>query len=102
MANAAVAVSSSGDNSIVSAPGAGKFIRVDGYVLKVKAAVDVKWKSGSTDLTGVMGLNSTDSGIAVSNAVQDGWFDCGINEALVLNLSGAVAVGGHVKYRVMG
>lgn len=102
MPNAAISASSAGANQILAAPGAGKYYRITGYVLKVKSANDVKFQSAATNLTGLMGLNSTDSGLVAPPNTPDGWFDTNNNEALNLNLSAATLVGGHVSYRVMG
>jgi hypothetical protein len=97
MPNAVVSAASSGANVVIAAV-TGKRIKVIAYVLKTKAAVDVKWQSAATDVTGLMGLNSTDSGIVVPPSELSGWWTGGVGEALNLNLSGAVAVGGHVTY----
>lgn len=92
--------STSGDRTIVSAPGSGKFIRVIGFFYKTGGAVELTWKSGSTAKTGAM--PDGDGGGLNSVYCPEGWFDCGDNEALVLNLSAAEQVGGLVMYRVMG
>lgn len=98
--SAPIAVSSSGDNTIVTAV-AGKKIRVLGYVLVANAAVNTKWKSGAgTDKTGLL-YNAANGGVSapvVGDPSEVFWFETAAGEALVLNLSGAVAVGGHVVY----
>lgn len=95
--SAAVAISSAGANAIVAAT-AGRKICVIGYVLMAAAAVNVKWQSASTDKTGL--LYPAANGGAVAGLAPDYkfWFECAEGEALNLNLSGAVAVGGHVTY----
>jgi hypothetical protein len=100
MASAAVSAASSGQNTVVAAPGAGKFIRVYGYVLVASSSVTAKWQSNTTDLTGAMSFTAN-SGVA-SGWARDGWFDCNTNEALKLNLGGALQVSGHVLYEVRG
>jgi hypothetical protein len=92
---AAVSASSSGDNAIVSAV-AGKRIRVLSYFVIANAAVNAKWRSASTDVTGLLYL-AANGGIAAS-AEGMGCFQTAVGEALNLNLSGAVAVGGHLTY----
>lgn len=99
--SAAIAASSSGDNTVVAAV-TGKKIRVLGYVLVANAAVNTKWKSGaSTDKTGLL-YNAANGGVSASVVADPGevfWFETTSGEALVLNLSAAVAVGGHVVYQ---
>jgi len=100
MANAVVNVSSSGDNTIISAPTAG-FIRVHGYVLLAANSVTVRWRDDNpTNYTGQMACGA--GGGAVAPDTRDGWFDLPVGKALVLNLSSAVAVAGHVKYSIQG
>lgn len=87
--------SSSGDNTIVALVASTK-IRVVSYVLSASAAVNAKWKSGaSTDKSGLIYMDAK-GGAQASH--QDGLLETAAGEALVLNLSGAVAVGGHVAY----
>jgi hypothetical protein len=50
---APIAASSSGDNPVVAAV-AGRSVRVLGYILSFSAAVNVKWRSGGTDLSGLL------------------------------------------------
>ena len=98
--SAAIAESASGANEVIAAV-AGKQIVVCGYVLVASAAVNAKWQSdGSpTDLTGL--LYMTGNGGAVAPFNQNGWFRTLINEALDLNLSAAVPVGGHLVYALV-
>lgn len=94
---AAVSVSSSGDNTIVSAV-SGKQI----YVLEVLLVSDaddvkIKFESGSTDLTGQMNLSKAGNGFFLPNS---GFPRLVTNtgEALVLNLDAAVTVAGYIQY----
>jgi hypothetical protein len=98
-ATAIVQVSATG--AIVAAV-AGQRITVWSYHLSFAGSVNVKWQDGaSTDLTGL------DYGAAniISNSPpvtdQQGksfLFRTSLGNALYLNLSGAVAVGGYVIY----
>lgn len=106
---AAIAASASGDNAVVAAPGTGKRIRVLSWILSFSGTVNAKWKSGaSTDLTGLF-YGSATAGVAFSaESPPPGpgnspvpQFRCAENEALNLNLSGAVAVGGYVLYEIV-
>lgn len=91
-----------GDNTIVAAI-LGRKIRVVNYTLISAGAVTVTWKSGAaTSISGPMPL-AANGGMAPSSSVLTpsgliGVFETNVNEALVLNLGGAVAVGGHLTY----
>lgn len=98
--SAAIAASSSGDNTIVVAV-AGKKIRVKAWELTngAASAQNAKWKSGaSTDLTGL--FYSTGIGPLGDQDAPTGdfVFETAVGQALVLNLSAATAVGGVVDY----
>ena len=96
--NAAIVASASGDNSVVAAV-ADKKINVLAYVLVAGGAVSVKWRRGTTDLTGALPL-AANGGLVVPAPGEDGecWFSTAKNEALQINLGAAIAVGGHVLY----
>jgi hypothetical protein len=95
---AAIAASSSGNNTIVAAV-ASKKIRVLAYNFMGNGAVNAKWQSGAsgTDLTGLKYIAAAGGGICAPYN-KDGWFETGSNTLLNLNLSGAVAVGGELTY----
>jgi hypothetical protein len=86
--------SSSGANQIVAAV-TSKHIRVLSFLISASAAVNGKWQSASTDITGLIYMDA--KGGATGDA-QDGLFETASGEALNLNLSGSVAVGGYVAY----
>lgn len=95
---AVIAASSSGDNTIVAADAAGRKIKVVSYALLASAAVTTKFKSGAaTDITGGFAL-AANGGVSCPGAPSAHLFETAANTALVLNLSGAIAVGGHVSY----
>lgn len=92
---AKIAAASSGANEVVAAV-TGKKIRVLGYLLSSAGTVNAKWQSASTDLTG---LHYTVANVQVPVAFSPvGHFETASGEALNLNLSGAVAVGGYLVY----
>lgn len=94
---ASIAVSSSGNNSVIAAV-SGKRFRVLGWYLTANAAVNAKFQSNSVDATGLM-YNAAQGDGLVAPFSQAGWFETlTANQALNLNLSGAVAVGGIVIY----
>lgn len=94
---AAVAASTSGDNTLVAAV-AGKAIRVVQIVLVAAGAVSARLESdaGGVALTGSMPLPET--GGFVLPFSEAGWVQTGEGELLNLELSGAVAVAGALSY----
>lgn len=93
---AAIAASSSGDNTVVAAV-TGKKIRVLGYRFSANGTVAAKWRSSTAgDISGLSYLVQYASAGASFSPV--GHFETTAGEGLVLNLDGAVAVGGHVSY----
>lgn len=88
----------SGDNSIISAPGAGNRIRVYEFQLQLEAdtATTVIVKSGSTSIRRVYMKAASDGIIWQWQLGQE--LVCGTNEALQINLSGANTVGYVVRY----
>lgn len=98
---AKVDTSTSGDNTIVAAE-AGRKIKLLSYVLVADGAVFVRWKSGaSTNLSGRLSLAANGGAVAPpANPDAGPWLETSAGEALVLNLSGAVEVGGHISYVV--
>lgn len=99
MATVAIVAASSGDNTLVAAV-TGKKIRVHGYELSASGAVNAKFRSGSTDITGLLYLAAAGSPSDAQDRYgdTDGLFETVAGAALVLNLSAAVAVGGWVDY----
>lgn len=88
--------SSSGNNEIVAAV-TGKKIRVIQWVVSPSDAVNFKWRSASTDLTGFHYAANAGNGVSEPwNPV--GYFETASDEALNLNLSAAEAVGGSLVY----
>jgi hypothetical protein len=100
MLSAPVNTATLGDNTIIAAPTGTSFIRVHGYVLDGGGTVNVTWKNGATALTGAMALAASVN--IVAPEAPDGWFDLSPTAALVLNLSAAVQVSGHVLYSIKG
>lgn len=101
---ATISTSASGDTTLVAAQ-PGRKIRVVSYTVIAAGDVSVKFKSGSTDITGAMPLTTnggaapSGSGLAPSGFA--GLFETASGEALVINLSAAVAVGGHLTYQAL-
>lgn len=94
---ALISTSMSGTSQVVAAV-ATKKIRVLTGFLVAAAAVSVKFQSAAipTDLTGAMPF-AANGGLAIPYT-ELGQFDTIAGEALSINLSGAVAVGGAITY----
>ncbi len=93
---AAISASSSGDNTVVAAV-TSKKIRVLRWSLSSNGSVNAKWKSATAgDITGLRYLTQYASAGGAYCPV--GLFETTAGEGLVLNLSGAVAVGGELTY----
>ncbi len=92
-----VVAASSGAATIIAAVG-GKQIRVLALQLIANAAVNVKWQSHvtPTDITGLAYLAANGGYVLPYNPV--GWFQTISGEALDINLSASVAVGGFITY----
>lgn len=90
-----IATSASGDATLVAATAAKKH-----YIWKLRlhaaAAVVITFKSAATSLPGPITFES--AGDVILDLDGEPWFACAINEALVINLSAAVAVSGALHY----
>ena len=91
----AISVSTLGDNSLVAADPSNK-IRVLSYVITASGSVNGKWRSGTTDISGLLYMTA-DTGASVAFSPV-GHFETAKNQALQLNLSAGTAVGGHLVY----
>lgn len=94
---AAIAASSSGDNTIVAAV-AGKVIRVIAGWWVSAGTVTTRWEDGAggTALSGQAALIANTGVVLPFNPV--GWFETSSNTLLNLELSGAVSVAGSITY----
>ena len=97
-----ISATASGDNTVVPAI-AGMRIRVLGYVAMAAGTVAATWKSDSTSLSGAMTIG-TGNGLSVQQSQSTAQSECAVIQtepgaALILNLSAAVAVGGHINYK---
>lgn len=91
-----------GANTVVAAV-SGKKLRVLGYSASATAAVTATWRSGATAISGPMAIGvagNVSVGLGASTFMNEfGVFETAVDEALVLNLSLATTVGGHLVYR---
>ncbi len=102
MAFAEISAANNGDNTIVSGV-TGKRIRVTGYLLVASGAVNAKWKSAGNDLSGAIPLAAQTvlpASVTPSfpGGASKGWLETNPGEDLILNLSGATLVAGHLSY----
>lgn len=102
---AKIDTATSGDNTIVAAI-PNREIRVINYTTIASGDVAIRWKSGaSTALSGAMALaangGAAPSGTGQSPSGHIGLFETAPGEALVLNLSAAVQVSGHLAYQII-
>lgn len=98
VSRATIAASSSGANTLVAAV-TGKKIKIINFIISASGAVNFKFQSHvtPTDITGLFYLAAAGSSIGASNDFV-GWGATLVGEALDINLSGAVAVGGVLHY----
>jgi len=92
---ATISATTSGDTQIVAAV-SGKRIRVIAYAVVASATVNIKFRSGTTDITGSMRV--VESG-GIAHAYDGGLFQTAVGQALNINLSANATVGGYVVYR---
>jgi|GEM_PF-1739613 len=98
-------ISSSGDNAIIAAPTTpGNFLAIDFISFMPTTAVEVQLKDGAmTAYGGPLPLDAKQP-LTWENASQDvnGVITLSPNTAFVINLGGAVQVGGLIRYREIG
>lgn len=96
-----ISISTSGDNTIIAAPGDGKYLMIDHINFIVSAGVTVQFKDGATNYGGAYPL-STDQAVVLENAMRNehGVITLSNNSAFVINLSGAVQTSGFIRYRI--
>jgi hypothetical protein len=96
---AKIVASASGATEIVAAVGSGdtaRKIRVVALSLMANGTVNAKFQSAATDLSGLDYLVGNGGKVLPYN--ECGWFETAPGEPLNINLSGSVAVGGHLTY----
>jgi hypothetical protein len=100
VAIAAITAAAAGDNAVVAAV-TGKKIRVRGFAVYngVATAQNAKWRSGTTDVTGLLYGAAAVGLIGQGQApAYDFLFETVAGQALNLNLSAATVTGGWVVY----
>ena len=100
---AIINISSSGDNTIIAAPGAGKYLAIDHINLIPTSAVTLTFKKDTTAISGPYPLDAKQT-MAIDNAMQaqKGVITCTDNTLFNINLGSTVQVGGFVRFRIVG
>lgn len=97
-------IATSGDNTIIAAPTtAGNYLAIDFISFMPTSGVTVQLKTGSTAYGGPLPLDAKQT-ITWENVTKHtkGVITCAPNQAFVINLGGAVQVGGLIRYREVG
>jgi len=92
---APINATTSGNTQVVGAV-SGKRIRVIAFAVVANATVNIKFQSGTTDITGSMRVVE---GGGIAHAYDGGLFQTAVGQALNINLSANATVGGYVVYR---
>jgi len=92
---APINATNSGNTQVVGAV-SGKRIRVIAFAVIANATVNIKFQSGTTDITGSMRIVE---GGGIAHAYDGGLFQTAVGQALNINLSANATVGGYVVYR---
>jgi hypothetical protein len=92
---APINATNSGNTQVVGAV-SGKRIRVIAFAVIASATVNIKFQSGTTDITGSMRVVE---GGGIAHAYDGGLFQTAVNQPLNINLSTNATVGGYVVYR---
>ena len=94
---AQINATSSGDTQVVAAV-SGRRIVVVAFAVIASATVNIRFRSGTTDITGSMRLVE---GGGIAHAYDAGLFQTATGQALNINLSTNATVGGYVVYRTV-
>jgi hypothetical protein len=98
----AVSTSTAGANTLIAAPGDGKFLAIDFIALNPDGGAQTVTITTGT-ATVAFALNDNQP-LTIENAIHDpeGIFTCSNNTAFTLTLGAATSVTGYVKYRICG
>ena len=93
-----IIASASGDTTVIAAVSTRRF-SIKRLFLVAKGAVDVQFKSGSTLISGVMSM-AANGQIDLPDGSESFFIGTVVNNAFVINLSGAIVVGGFCVYEM--
>jgi len=94
---AQINATSSGETQVVPAV-SNRRIVVVAFAVIANSAVNIRFRSGATDITGTMRLVE---GGGIAHAYDAGLFQTAVNQPLIINLSANATVGGYVVYRTV-
>jgi hypothetical protein len=94
---ATINATTSGDTQVVAAV-SNRRIVVVAFGVIASATVNIRFRSGTTDITGAMRLVE---GGGIAHAYDAGLFQTAVNQPLNINLSANATVGGYVVYRTV-
>jgi len=94
---ATINATTSGDTQVVAAV-SNRRIVVVAFGVIANSAVNIRFRSGTTDITGSMRLVE---GGGIAHAYDAGLFQTAVNQPLNINLSANATVGGYVVYRTV-
>ncbi len=96
-----ISINSAGDNTVIAAPGAGKYLAIDYLQYMVNGSVTVQHKAGATAYGGSYVLTNGQS-VTISNVMHNehGVITMPDNTAFVINLSSPVQTSGFIRYRI--
>lgn len=98
-----ISFSTSGDQTIISAPGDGKYLAIDQINFVVAGATNIQFKDGSTNYGGAYPLTTNQAVVLENSYMHDhGVITGSNNSAFKINSSAAVQVSGFVRYRLVG
>lgn len=95
-------ISTSGDNTVIAAPGAGNRIIIYHINYLTRGAVNVRLLSGANDLSGLYTWQSAQGGGFAFDGSTVGGLPLNENEAFIINLSAAVGIDGFILYAIAG
>lgn len=104
--NTAVNFTASGDNTVIAAPGDGKYLAIDFLQFVPAGDVTITYWNGpsatGTAISGAMPFKANQA-ITSENAMKNehGVITCGNNQPFVINLGSAVACTGFCRYRII-
>lgn len=98
----AVSFSASGNNTVIAAPSAGKYLAIDFLQFVPAGDVTLTFYDGATAISGAMPLKANQAD-TIENAIHNehGVLTCSDNSAFIINLGSAVAVTGFCRYRII-
>lgn len=99
---AAVSFSATGDNTIITAPGDGKYLAIDFLTFVPSADATLTFKDGSTAISGAMPFKANQP-MTVENAMKNehGVLTMSNNSAFVIGSSGSSTITGFIRYRII-